>query len=493
MITPKEAQAIYQKGSKAVVKVIRESSRQVDWQQKKIRILGKKVEELEGTVARLSKNSLNSSKPPSSDITKPKPKRCKKGKRKIGAQPGHPKHVRPLFPKEDITDPHDYRLNACPECDNTDVKFLDLPPRVIQQMELEKLVITKHEHRSYPIWCERCAQTHYHPFPANVVKEGLFKERLSTLVAYMKAVDHASFSTIRKFIRDVLGEPISRGYLRKVIEKVSHALDQPYEELLNSLPQEKTINVDETGHKENGDPFYTWVFRADLFILFKIDQSRGSKVLIDVLGEAFEGVLGCDYFSAYRKYMKDFNITVQFCIAHLIRDIKFLTGLPDAETKAYGKKLLTTVKDMFKVIHQHEDPDSKSFKSALDSARQSIMDAALTDVPSRLDDNGKELKKEVFNMAKRFRDNGKAYFEFITTPGIEPTNNLAEQAIRFVVIDRLITQGTRSIKGRETNERFWTVVGTCGLQDRSAFDFILEAVHAYFHNNSAPSLLPGFT
>jgi len=216
-------------------------------------------------------------------------------------------------------------------------------------------------------------------------------------------------------------------------------------------------------------------------------------VLIDVLGEAFEGVLGCDYFSAYRKYMKDFNITVQFCIAHLIRDIKFLTGLPDAETKAYGKKLLTTVKDMFKVIHQHEDLDSKSFKSALDSARQSIMDAALTDVPSRLDDNGKELKKEVFNMAKRFRDNGKAYFEFITTPGIEPTNNLAEQAIRFVVIDRLITQGTRSIKGRETNERFWTVVGTCGLQDRSAFDFILEAVHAYFHNNSAPSLLPGFT
>jgi len=41
-----------------------------------------------------------------------------------------------------------------------------------------------------------------------------------------------------------------------------------------------------------------------------------------------------------------------------------------------------------------------------------------------------------------------AYFRFITTPGIDPTNNLAEQAIRFVVIDRHITQGTRSEKGR---------------------------------------------
>ena len=95
-------------------------------------------------------------------------------------------------------------------------------------------------------------------------------------------------------------------------------------------------------------------------------------------------------------------------------------------------------------------------------------------------------------MAKRFRDNGKAYFEFITTPGMGPTNNLAEQAVRFVVIDRRITQGTRSEKGRETCERLWTVVGTCALQGRSAFEFILTAVRAYFRDDPAPSLLPAF-
>jgi transposase len=306
----------------------------------------------------------------------------------------------------------------------------------------------------------------------------------------MKAVDHASFSTIRKFIRDVLGEKVSRGYLRKVVEKASHALDTPYAELLDRLPLEQALNVDETGHKENGEKFWTWVFRAELYVLFKIDKSRGSKVLLEVLGEEFNGVLGCDYFSAYHKYMKDFNITVQFCIAHLIRDIKYLTGLPDAETKAYGKKLLATVKEMFKVIHNRERYSPETFTRALESAREAIIEAALNDVPSRLDKNGKELKREAFNMAKRFRDNGKAYFEFITTPGIGPTNNLAEQAVRFVVIDRRITQGTRSFKGRETNERLWTVVGTCALQGRSAFEFILTAVRAYFRSEPAPSLLP---
>lgn len=89
----------------------------------------------------------------------------------------------------------------------------------------------------------------YHAGPEAVVKEGLFKERLTALVAYMKAVDHASFSTIRKFIRDVMGEKVSRGYLRKVVEKASAALEAPYEELLKRLPLEQALNVDETGHK----------------------------------------------------------------------------------------------------------------------------------------------------------------------------------------------------------------------------------------------------
>lgn len=371
--------------------------------------------------------------------------------------------------------------------------FMDMEPRVVQQMEIQEVLVTKEEHRSYPVWCERCKKIHYHPFPENVVKEGLFKERITALVAYMKAVDHASFSTIRKFIREVLGEKVSRGYLRKIIEKVSGCLDAPYEELLNTLPLEKNLNVDETGHKENGKQFWTWVFRADLYVLFKIDKSRGSKVLLDVLGEEFNGVLGCDYFSAYRKYMKDFNIAIQFCIAHLIRDIKYLTGLRDAETKAYGENLLNSVKEMFKIIHDQEKYSVDAFESAMQSARENIMDAALSNVPSRLDKDGKELKREAFNMAKRFRQHGKSYFEFITTPGIAPTNNLAEQAIRFVVIDRRITQGTRSEKGRQSNERLWTVVGTCSLQGRSAFEFILQAVQASFNNKPAPSLLAGFT
>jgi hypothetical protein len=490
MITREQALTIYHAGPEAVVKAICDLSLQVDLRQRQVETLQARVVELERMVARLSRNSSNSGKPPSSDITRPKQQRRRRGKRRIGAQPGHPRHERTPFPAADITNFHDYRLAACPECGDAGVEFLDRPPRVVQQMEINDVVVFKEEHRSYPVWCGRCRKVHYHPFPDKVAREGLFKERLTALVAYMKAVAHASFSTIRKFIRDVLGEKVSRGYLRKIVGKAAAALDAPYGELLGRLPLEPVLNIDETGHRENGGKFWTWVFRADLYVLFRIDKSRGSKVLLDVLGKEFDGVLGCDYFSAYHKYMKDFNVTVQFCIAHLIRDIKYLTSLKDAETRAYGRKLLAAVKGMFAIIHNREDLAPDAFCLAMTHARENIMNTALDDVPSRLNENGKELNREAFNMARRFRENGKAYFEFITTPGIGPTNNLAEQAVRFVVIDRRITQGTRGAKGRKTCERLWTVIGTCAMQGRSAFDFILAAVKAYFKGEPAPSLLP---
>ena len=481
-MTPEEALVIYHAGPKTVVKTLCELS-----------AVAERVKTLEKKIAKLSKNSSNSSKPPSSDdITKPKPPKKPKGKRKIGGQPGHPRHERPLFPKEEIDEVYDYTLTRCPDC-HAQVSVLDEEPRVIQQMEIKEVPVQKVEHRSYPVWCERCQKIHYKPFPPEVIKEGLFKERLTALVAYMKNVCHASFSTIRKFIRDVLGEKVSRGYLRKVIQKVSESLEAPYEELLNRLPLEQRVNVDETGHKENGERFWTWVFKADLYVLFRIDKSRGSQVLIDVLGEKFDGILGCDYFSAYRKYMKDFNVSIQFCIAHLIRDIRFLMSLPDPETKAYGRKLLRAVKKLFKVIYERESMTEEAFQDALENAKRTMMKVALNGVPSRLNKEGKEEKKEAQNIANRFRKHGEAYFTFITTPGIGPTNNVAEQAIRFVVIDRRITQGTRSRQGRKTNERLWTVIATCELHGRSAFNFILKAVQVYFHNQSAPSLLPGST
>jgi transposase len=294
----------------------------------------------------------------------------------------------------------------------------------------------------------------------------------------MKGACHASFSTTRTFLRDVVGVTISRGELSKIIGKVSAALEKPYEELLALLPDEAFVNVDETGHKDNGRKWWTWCFRAELYTLYRIDAHRHAEVLMDTLGRDFKGILGCDYFSAYRRYMRECSVRLQFCLAHLIRDVKFLTTLPDRRDQQYGERLRSALKDLFAVFHQQGELSPRVFEARLQAARDRVVEVGLAAPATR----------HAQNMAKRFRKHGEAYFTFITTPGVGPTNNLAEQAIRFVVIDRHITQGTRSESGRRWSERIWTVIATCTQNGQTVYAFLCQAVAAWFESQPAPSL-----
>lgn len=446
--------------------------------------MDKTLLERQRQIDRLSKNSTNSSKPPSSDIVKPRSKdqtpESALAKKKIGGQAGHPKHSRTLFPTEDITSFLKYSLDCCPDCAGQLIPRPD-HDRILQQVELVEKPVQKIQHTAYTYWCAQCNKYHYADFPLPVVKAGLFKEDISATVCFLKFVGAMSFSGIKKYCCDVLNIKVTKGYLAKVIGKGMLATQPSYEELLAILPYQKFLNIDETGHKENGKLLWTWIFRAPAFAVFVIDKSRGSQVLIDVLGKEFKGVLGCDYFSAYRKYMKDFNTILQFCLAHLIRDVKFLCDRKDETVAAHGVKLLDAIKELFKTIHERDSMSMDCFSSKLEACRTKIIAIATTDVPN---------DKDCRNMENRFIKHGVAYFQFISTPGIDPTNNIAEQALRFVVMYRHVSQGTRSEKGRKACECFWSVVATCAIQGQSAFSLIKKAFLAFFNGESAPSLLP---
>jgi transposase len=460
---------------------------QLDAQKAQLHTLQITIAQLQATITQLQeqlaaarKDSSTSSKPPSSDIVKPPPASATgPNKRSPGGQTGHPRHQRALFPPE-LVQIINHPPGACPDCGHG-LEPIEGTPRIVQQVEIIDIPLHIEEHRGLPGWCPACQALHYAPFPSSIEAGGLAGPRLTAVIAYLKGACHASFSTIRKFLRDVVQLTISRGQLAKIINKVSQALDTPYQELLDNLSAQDVLNVDETGHRDNGERWWTWCFRADLYTLFKIDPTRSSAVLVEVLGKEFDGVLGCDYFSAYRRYMRETGTLLQFCLAHLIRDVKFLTTLPDPEERAYGERVREALRRLFAVIHGREQLSAAALATRLAAARHDVLLCARCAVPA-----GQHSQ----NLAQRFLKHGAAYFQFITTPGVEPTNNLAEQAIRFVVIDRRVTQGTRSEKGRRWCERIWTVIATCSQQGKSVFEYLCQAVTASFHKTPVPSLLP---
>src|SRR5512132_1013599 len=205
----------------------------VDALEAELAALKQVVAQLGQQLAAARKDSSTSSKPPSSDIVKPpKPPPEGQDRRRIGGQPGHPKHERVAFPPEAVNGgSFDHRLDSCPCCGHDLRPALTIPPRVVQQVDVREVPLSIEEHRSHPGWCPRCQKMYEAPLPPGIERGGLVGPSLTTLIAYLKGACHASFSTIRKFLRDVVRVTISRGQLARIIAKVSQALERPSEQL----------------------------------------------------------------------------------------------------------------------------------------------------------------------------------------------------------------------------------------------------------------------
>jgi len=442
------------------------------------------IAQLKAEVARLKKDSSTSSKPPSSDIVKPprKQNNSRRGrrKRKPGGQPGHERYERTPFPPEEVDKIWNYEWSGSAWLEEWEA--LD-EFQTIQQVELlpKLFEVTEHRARLYQhrVTGEIVAAT----LPDEVVSGGLIGPRMSALIAYQKGACHMSYRVIQTFLSDVVGLEVCSGQLVKIVGKARRSLAWSYQELVTALPLCSMVNVDETGHPENGKKLWTWGFHApgpNGFTLFHIDPSRSSDVLKEFLGETFSGVVGCDYHSAYRKFLNDIGATMQFCWSHLIRDVKYLTTLSDRVTRNFGERLLKSIKQLFRVWHQRDEILPNLWDRAAERAKRAVMDLVLR-APRRT---------EAQNIKARFRKHAKHYFRFLENDGVEPTNNAMEQRFRHVVIDRKITQGTRGEDGRRWCERIWTVLATCAQQGRSAFKFLEESILAYFTGQTAPSLIP---
>lgn len=429
-------------------------------------------------VAKLSKNSSNSSKPPSSDIVKPPKDKGSNGPRRQGGQRGHPGVNRQPFSSDQLDQTVELHAGPC-DCGHSGSGEAIDQPRIQQVAELREDPIIATEYRLHGFVCPQCGRTVWAELPAGVVEGQLFGPRLQALIGYMKGSLHASYSGLEAFCRDVLNIQVARSHLCNTIARLNEALAKPYEELQEHIPTEPVLHIDESGWKDKGVKYWIWVFCTSLISFFCIAKSRSAKVLEEILGETYGGTIVSDFFSAYVKYA---NALQQFCLAHLIRDIKFLTTLPDEVDKRFGERLLIEFKRLFHFWHLREKIPKDRFDRVMFRIKDRVLRLA---EPCAC---GQPCKSTT--LARRLVKHGDAIFRFLFDAAVPPTNNAGEQSIRGPVIDRRITQGSRSLMGRQWNARIWTVLGTCRKQGRSAWQFLQNALSAHYFQTPTPSLLP---
>ena len=445
---------------------------------KQVESLLARIKQLENKIARLEKNSNNSSKPPSSDIVTPKRTVLKvsRKKRKRGGQPGHKKHSRKSFSTQEIDHSFEYELTAK---DAQGLVPLD-QWHIIQQVTLPKKLYVVTEHRARKYLDPKTGKIIITPLPNEVRQGGLLGADVTSMIAFMKGGCHMSYSTIERFFKEMLQLDLSRSLLDKAAKKVSQALQPAYEQLTAHLPHESYLGIDETGHKDDGKKHWTWCFQTSNYTLFHIDKSRGSCVLFDALGEKFDGIIGCDYWGGYRKFARLSDALVQYCMAHLIREVRFLAEHTNKSLARWGNQLLDWLRKLFKTLHRSGKFTAEGFARKMKHIQQGFLRRIRRPPDHAL------CKK----LARRFK--GKAaesYFRFLTEPKVEPTNNGTEREIRHTVIDRRITQGTRGQAGMRWCERIWTTIATCKKQNRNIFEFIHNSLIKHWTDQRYPLFL----
>ncbi len=459
--------------------------------QKQIQRQDERIAELELRLAKALKNSFNSSKSPSSDIVKPPKKTDRRKKAKRGGQKGHSRNLRELLPPERVDEEILYEIQA------VEVHELGLTPtdqfEIIQHVELLDLPIHVTEHRLRK-YLDHDGKTIL-PHVPELLHQPIFGPRMLSMIGWLKSRAHCSYSTIAVWMSDVLQIPVSRGYLAKLCNGViSASLADAHQELKLAIPEQPQLGSDESSLKNNGKKHWIWCITAPLFTLFHIASSRSRSVLEELIGTDYEGFIHFDYFSANCSFAWNFDVKAQYCWAHLIRDIRFLLKHPDKKTQAWAERLLNRSRKMFSAWHRHDEMTDAGFHRSMLTHR----DRFLKQVRKPPD------SKEATNLAARFvviafqredsdevqsYDLSSDYFRFMFAPSVEPTNNHSEQQIRHCVIDRRITQGTRSVAGQRYHQRMWTAIATCGKQGRSFFHFLHASIEANLNGQSAPSLL----
>ena len=414
--------------------------------------LEKRVIELE---RRVNLRSTNSNKPPSSDNPfKPRAEgkvEAKEGQKRQGygrkrLEPTETHHVMPV------------RCSICGCTEHGEVK----PYYTHQVVELPEIKVIVEEYVLYEAECVKCGKMVKGEIPQE--KRTGYGPRLCAMIIELVGVHGDSRRGVQDFLESVLGLGVSLGAIQKIVNRATEAITPHYEAIGEAARQAPVNHIDETSWKTKGKLKWLWTMTSELASFFMIHKQRSRMAFEELIGE-WQGILVSDGYGLYRKWVNG----RQSCLAHLIRRAVGVSEHPDPDIAAVGIRI---AKELQLLCHMAKDPPNikqwNDFYTRLMLIFQ--LNGDCDDVAGQL---VRHLMREV-----------DCLWTFLDVQGVEPTNNTAERSLRFPVIYRKRSFGTKQQCGERFVERILSLRQTCRIQDRRTFPILVDAFQAWFQRSS---------
>lgn len=434
--------------------------------------------------ARLGQNSRNSSRPPSSDPpwTPPPPAKRPPSGRKAGGQPGHGAQQREVLPPERVDQIVVTWPERCQHCGMAlppDDGLVAAAPVRHQVSELPPVRVEVTEYQLQRLRCPGCGEETRAGLPSGV-PTGAFGPRLQAAVAVLSGGYRLSRRAVVGILAEVIGAHVALGSVDALCQDTAEALAQPVAELAQAVRAAPVANADETSWLQANKLCWLWVVVTQWITVFSIAPSRRGEVIQGMLGEDFAGIVTSD---RYRGYLWLGALRRQLCWAHLKRDFQGLVDRGGA-AKAVGQPALALVTRLFAAWHA--TPDESTTRERLPETMQPIQEAFRT----LLETGQTSPSQKAAGLCRALLALWPALWTFVTVPGVAPTNNAAERAIRPAVLWRKQSLGTKTDAGNLFVARLLSVAATCQQQQRPFLDYLTAVCSAQQHGHPIPSLLP---
>lgn len=433
------------------------------------------VLDLNGRLAEPRPTPRNSSLPPSAQHPHATPAPTRPRSRKTrGDQPGHPKHARPFLPADDCDRVIPLAPTACRRCHQT-LAGADPTPLRHQVWELPEIKPVVTEYQRHRLTCA-CGVTTCAELPPGV-PVGQSGPRLVAFTGLLMAYFRQSKRRAALFLDALLGQPCCAALAVKMQHQVTAALRPAYDALVARVPDQPHLGIDESPTREAAAKAWLWTVVAKWFTVFAVRPTREATLLDDLLTDRFAGVVVCDRAKMYWQVGR-----LQWCWAHLKRDIQALVESDDRQVRRLGHDLMRPTRELFRQWSRCRDGTITrvGLKRVLGPVRRTVEALLLRGVFSGND--------RLVGMCRELYDHRDWLWAFLDHDGVEPTNNAGERSLRHAVIWRKLSFGTQSPRGSRFVETMLSVIETCRQQKRNVFAFVTAAVEAHFAHGPSPLL-----
>lgn len=427
---------------------------------------------------RISMNSRNSSKPPSSDgLKKPPAPKSLRGKsgRKPGGQHGHPGTTLEQTSDPDVVVRHIPDRCSCGCSLEAETEEIVRRHQVVEIPEKPVLVT---EHQVFRKRCPRCGLNVDGSLPGEVkpvpVQYGL---SFLAFALYLRSVQFLPYERLSQLCRTLFGVPFAKG-TAELWERLLYTNLEAFEETVRRLLVEAAVvYVDETGLRVAGSLHWAHVAATEGATLLGVFKRRG-KEGIDDLGVLLQyaGVLVHDCWKPY--FDPAFECTHALCGAHLLRELR---AAFENESQGWAKKMFDLLSEMNGT--KNATPDGVLPRERIDFFKEryrAVLASGEAELPPpeprKEGARGRTKKSKAANLHERLDKYEREVLLFIEKPEVPFTNNLAERALRMIRLLQKISGCTRTLEGAQRFVRIRSFVDTVRKQGGDVFKLLKEAL-----------------